>query len=240
MSKQSPLLSIRPIDGRDHKDGLAQAIADEIGRAIAEWRLQPGDELSSLALAKRFRTSRTPIREALVKLEQDGLVEVPPRRRARVAVISLDEVRGIYEVRAALNALLGELLARAPTAELIAGLRERLEAMRHALESDDVDAYLWANVDFHRYAAESCGNRMLHRLTTSIGYRVLQFRRLSLSRPHRLQQSYHDHVRLVEAIEQRDQVLAAALWRNIMLAGIAAIEESGWADTRAPAAKGAA
>lgn len=225
---QVMLPSIRRVDGRKHNELLAQRIADEIGRAIVEWRLQPGDTLNSLALSRQFQTSRTPVREALLKLEQDGLVEIPPRRRARVARISLDEVRGIYRVRAALNGLLAETLAQEATRETIDALRACLEPMRVAVEAADIDAYLWANVEFHARAAELCSNRPLQRILTSIGYRVLQLRRLSLSGPQRLSQSYRDHVRLVEAIEQHDAVLAAALWRNVLLAGITAIEASGW------------
>src|SRR5690606_35993672 len=138
----------QPHERAGQQHSLAQQIADEIGRAIVEWRLRPGDDLNSVELERRFPTSRSPVLGALLKLEQDGLVEIPPRRRPRVAAISLDEVRGIYRVRATLNALLAETLAEHPTPEISQGLRQHLETMPQAAETNAIDAYLWASVAF--------------------------------------------------------------------------------------------
>src|SRR3546814_1769546 len=72
------------IDLKERSDSLVGRIAADVARAITEGRLTPGADLNSVELAARFGTSRTPVREALMLLEKEGLVEIPPRRRPRV------------------------------------------------------------------------------------------------------------------------------------------------------------
>src|SRR5688572_24453802 len=95
-----------PIDFEDRRDSLVGKIAAEIGQEIAEGRLAPGAELNSVDLAARFGSSRTPVREALMLLEKEGLVEIPPRRRPRVARIDPNEIEDLYAIREALNELM--------------------------------------------------------------------------------------------------------------------------------------
>ena len=90
---------------------LVIQIADDVGRAIIEGRLRPGADLNSVELARRFDTSRTPVREALLLLGKEGLVNIYPRRRPRVSTISLREVREIYMIRVALNSVASEQIA---------------------------------------------------------------------------------------------------------------------------------
>src|SRR6478736_6265295 len=77
-------------------------MGDWVARGIIEGRLQPGDDLNSVDLAKRFHVSRTPVREALFVLDREGLVDWSPRRRPRVSALSLTDAREIYELRALL------------------------------------------------------------------------------------------------------------------------------------------
>ena len=99
---------IRRVAAKDD-DGasLVTEIACVVGAEILEGMRSPGSDLNSVELARRFRTSRTPTREAVVILEKEGLVEILPRRRPRVADLSIDEIREIYRVRAAMLGLIG-------------------------------------------------------------------------------------------------------------------------------------
>lgn len=211
------------------RDSLVGKIAEWVGSAIIEGRLLPGDDLNSVALSHRFQTSRTPVREALMILEKEGLVTIPPRRRPHVAHVSLREVREIYQVRTHLYMLVAELIVAQAPDEALQALKVQQARLEEAASADDRDAYFWRNLSFRATEAEICGNTPLRRLLDSLGLRTLQARHQSLTYPGRMEQSARDHARLVRAYEERDAPLAIALTRTLVLGGLAAIEASGWA-----------
>ena len=209
-------------------DSLVGRIAEELGRDIIEGRLEPGDDLNSVNLAQRFNTSRTPVREALMLLEKQGLVEMPARRRPRVASVEPGPVREIYRVRAALVGLVSELICENATDEELHELWASYGAMRAAADAGDVDAYFWANVRFNDRTTEIARDATLKRILESLGLRVLQLRHLSMSAPARLTQYADDHGRLLRAYDDRDVELASALHRSIIVGALRALEETGW------------
>ncbi|MQA83851.1 MAG: FCD domain-containing protein [Streptosporangiales bacterium] len=212
----------------ERSDSLVSVIAEWIARGIIEGRLQPGHDLNSVDLAERFGTSRTPVREALMLLEKEGLVETPPRRRPQVSTLDLRVVEEVYQLRAELLALVALRVAERARPEQLAQLREDLAAMEDAAARRDLDAYFWANVAFHERAAHVADDLTLKRTLDSLGARVLQLRHFSLSLPGRMELSLEDHRRLVRAYEEGDGPLAAALSRSIINAALQAIRESGW------------
>jgi DNA-binding GntR family transcriptional regulator len=233
-------LLVRLLGTEDRHGSLVGVIAAEVGQEIVEGRLEPGADLNSVELARRFGTSRTPVREALLLLEKQGLVEIPARRRPRVAGIELEPVREIYELRALLLARVAELVCANATDGQLAELRELYGRMREAADEGDVDRYFWANVAFSERSTEIAGNATLQRILDSLGLRVLQLRHLSMSLPARLRRSASDQGRLLRAYEERDAPLAAALSSSIVLAALQAIERSGWSggpDGERPAAR---
>jgi DNA-binding GntR family transcriptional regulator len=209
----------------DH-DSLVVTIAYELGLDIIAGRLKPGADLNSVHIAKRFQTSRTPAREALAMLEKQGLVEIPPRRRARVQSLSLERIRHIYEVRAALHALVAELVAKTASDAEIAMLREKLQAMQAAVESGDVYGYFDANMAFHEAATEICGNPMLKRMMDSFALTTLRLRYRTLTQMDRIKRSVEDHSVLVRAFESRDPTLASAIVRANILSALKLLEAS--------------
>ncbi|MGI8780402.1 MAG: GntR family transcriptional regulator [Solirubrobacteraceae bacterium] len=223
----NPLAGLLRLD--DRRDSLVAAISEWVGRGIIEGRLRPGDDLNSVELARRFNTSRTPVREALMLLEKEGLVEIRARRRPRVAHATLDVVREIYAIRANLHGLVAERVASFADERSVAELRALVETMGAAADEDDVDRYFWANVAFHERAAEAADNPTLQRILDSLGLRVLQLRHRSMSLPNRMHQSIEDHRRLVRAFEERDALLANALARSIVLGALVALELA-WSD----------
>jgi len=186
---------------------------------------RPGDDLNSVELSRRYRTSRTPIREALMLLEKEGLVDIPPRRRPRVASLAMDEVREIYRARAALFELIATDVARSASADAIAMLRATLSEMEHACRNADLNGYVWANVDFYDCNTQLANNRTVKRILDSLLLRTLRLRRLSLSQSGRMQRSFDDHIRLMKAYEDGDANLAAALIRSNHINALAALEK---------------
>jgi DNA-binding GntR family transcriptional regulator len=214
----------RIVTERHDRPSLVSQIAREVAAEIVENARLPGDDLNSVELARRYKTSRTPIREALMLLEKEGLVEVPPRRRPRVASLTLKEVRDIYRVRAALLEFIAADIARDAPIEAIGTLMPMLAAMRAAQRAGDLNSFYWANVDFHEKNSEIAGNRTVKRIIDSLLLRTLRLRRLSLSQPGRLKRSLDDHERLVRAYEARDPNLAAALIRSNHIGALAVLE----------------
>lgn len=212
------------VASRHDRPSLVSEIACGIGSEIIEGLLLPNADLNSVELARRFSMSRTPIREALMLLEKEGLVDIAPRRRPRVATYDLDEVREMYETRALLQEQLAIDVVRRAREEELQHLSRVLESMRGAADASDVGGYLWANIDFHSTITEIGRNQTIKRIVHSLLLRTLRLRRLSLSQPRRITESLEDHRRIAAALQGRDARLAAALLRSNHLSALALLE----------------
>ncbi|MFF3504633.1 GntR family transcriptional regulator [Streptomyces sp. NPDC003247] len=210
---------------RDRREPLVAQIAEWVGAGIIEGRLEPGQDLNSVELSRRFDTSRTPVREALMLLEQEGLVEMKARRRPRVAAPSLTDIRDIYQVRRHLLAMLAGLLVERATDEELAELRGRVETMRQLADAGDVDAYFWSHVQLQERMTEIVQNATLKQILDSLALRTLMLRHLSLTRPGRLAYSVDDQERLIQACEERDGELASALIAGATVRALRSAEE---------------
>ncbi|MEW2568794.1 GntR family transcriptional regulator [Streptomyces sp. NPDC047070] len=216
---------------RDRREPLVAQIAEWVGAGIIEGRLQPGQDLNSVELSRRFDTSRTPVREALMLLEQEGLVEMKARRRPRVAAPSLTDIKDIYQVRRQLLSMLAGLLVQRATDAQLTELRTRVEAMRELADAADVDAYFWSHVLLQERMTEIVGNTTLKQILDSLALRTLMLRHLSLTRPGRLAYSVDDQERLIQACEERDGELASALIAGATVRALRAVEEQIEQDT---------
>lgn len=219
---------LRVLGRSEDLDSVGARILVAIGTGIVEGRLRPGDDLNSVELARRFGSSRTPVREALQTLEREGLVEIAARKRPRVRSLGLTEVREIYELRGELYGLVSRRLVARCTPEDIAvfhGIQARLE---EAAADGDLERYFWLVVEFRNAEARLAGNETVRAVLDSVGIRTLQLRHLSLSLPGRLDTSVDDHRRLVRAYVDGEAQLAAALTQSIVRRGLVAVERSGW------------
>ncbi len=221
---QAKLVIRRIIAEGQDRPSLVARIACDVGAEILENIRKPGDDLNSVDLSRRYQTSRTPVREALMLLEKEGLVEVLPRRRPRVILLSLPEIREIYRARCALLEMIAADVARQASDEEIAQLAALVDTMRCHHERGDLSGYIWANVAFHDRNTQLANNRTAKRIIDSLLLRTLPLRRLSLSQPSRLSESLADHVHLVHAYEKRDPNLAAALIRFNHMTALATLE----------------
>ncbi|MGP3769662.1 GntR family transcriptional regulator [Streptomyces sp. SDT5-1] len=216
---------------RDRREPLVAQIASWVGSGIIEGRLEPGQDLNSVELSRRFDTSRTPVREALMLLEQEGLVEIQARRRPRVAAPTLADIRDIYQVRRQLLSMLAGLLVERATDDELAELRGQVEKMRELADDGDVDAYFWRHVQLQERMTEIVGNATLKQILDSLALRTLMLRHLSLTRPGRLAFSVDDQERLIQACEERDKDLASALIAGATVRALRAAEEQIEQDT---------
>ena len=198
----------------DDRPSLVSRIAIELGAEIIEGVRAPGADLNSVELSRRYATSRTPVREALLLLESEGIVTITPRRRPRVSEFDSAAMRDVYRTRCALLEFIASDVARYATEEDIAALSDIGEQMRRAQLAQDFSAYLWANVSFHALNTVLSRNRIVKQIIDSLLLRTLPLRRLSLSRADAMEQSLDDHLHLIRAYRDRDPNLAAALQRS--------------------------
>jgi DNA-binding GntR family transcriptional regulator len=237
-SPASPLFPLTPVtnrrllllssirDSQEHAP-LAQEIFDELAIAIVEGRLRPGDTLSSVELATRFRTSRTPVREALAELERQGVVVVPARRRPHVAHMTLQQIKNVYDVRAALACLTSELIVEHCSDDRLDELRKWQAALEDDARRDAAEDYFWHNLGFRFVERRLADNPFLERMTSSLGLRTHQLGHLSVVQPGRLERSIRLHRQLLDAYYSRDVDSAVASTRELVMSGRHAIESSG-------------
>ena len=226
---------VRLLKLNERREPAVVQIATWVGLGIIEGRLLPGEDLNSVDLSHRFRCSRTPVREALMLLEQEGLVEMRARRRPRVAAFTRKRVEDIYYIRQHLLALVGRLVAQNATAEDMEDLRARLREMEADAAAGDVDNYFWRHVTLQERMTEIAGNEALKTILDSLALRTLVLRHASLAQPGRLAASVADQIRIFDAIEQRDGELAAILLSRATVAAFGAIELSAWAEMQGEA-----
>ena len=191
-------------------------VRDLLEEAILEGELKPGERLRAEALAQRFGTSRTPIREALLQLEAQGLVDVEPNRGAVVRSFDRDDLFDLYQVRALLEPRAAALAARTISATDIA----RLEAL---CEAEDL---IVANEAFHRIILEAAGSaRLIVAMRAATGI-PRAFRSIFWHDERQREESMMCHRRLVAAFRTRDAELAEAVMRMHILGAIAFLEET--------------
>lgn len=220
------------IDFQEWEGSLVGKIANEIAGRIMTGELRPGDDLNSVDLAARFGSSRTPVREALMLLEKEGLVEIPPRRRPRVAHVTHQEIEELYQIRAMLNGMMMELFVAHADAAHLAEARSVLEAMTRAAEAGEVETFFSERVRLHAVWADGCGNKTLKKTLAAWRLR-LSLKRLGLARAEQIERSLRDHHRLVIACEDGDADLARQLIKSMTLAGLKAIQASPWSGSLA-------
>jgi DNA-binding GntR family transcriptional regulator len=187
---------------------LSDRVYHHIKRLIMTGRLKGGQRIPEQAIAEKFGVSRTPIREALRRLEEHGLVVIEPRRSTKVATLTLEDKKHIGEVRLLLGKLAARLLADKVTPEDCATLRDIAARCQRFAEAGDLASCYEADSLLHCEMAERSGNPYLAELTRILDYKVQLLRNIEdLSRESVLQKIAL-HGPLVEAVCRRDAEMA--------------------------------
>jgi DNA-binding GntR family transcriptional regulator len=186
-------------------DQLLEAIEEE----IAVGRLPPGSRIDEHELGERFGVSKTPIREALIRLASTGLVEIRRRKGATVAVLEPRRLYEMFDVMAELEATCARRAARRMTPENQRALTAALEACRSAAQAGDPDRYFHVNEDFHRAIYDASQNEFLAEQALALHRRLRPYRRLQLRVRDRMANSLAEHEAIVAAMIAGDGDLAA-------------------------------
>ena len=197
-------------DGELESYSLVELAFNRLSQEILSGRSDPGERLVEEQLTKRLGISRAPLREALRLLAQQGLVEHIPRRGVRVATLSDEDVRELYEVRDVLER--HAVRSRPPGADLT-GLHAALEVMSKATETGDRLAIADAHRQFHVAVVALGGNRQLTAVYESVLVRIQLYMAVNLRREAEVADAadgVHRHARLMAAVERGDpaEVLA--------------------------------
>jgi DNA-binding GntR family transcriptional regulator len=204
-------LALKPVDsGRV----LKSRIYDELRRAITSIDVyQDSDEhrLDERQLSEELGVSRTPIREALCRLENEGFVRTVPRRGAFIARKSKKEIVEMITVWAALESMAARLITEQATDKEIAGLRDLFATFRDDRVQAHIDEYSETNISFHQALFKLSKCDLLMRMTENLFLHIRSIRMRTISEDNRASRSIIDHMHIIEALEARDTELAERL-----------------------------
>lgn len=194
---------------------MTELAYQEIRRQILDAEMPAGFQITEQDLAERLEISRTPTREALLRLEAEGLIEIWPRHGMRVKHISVDDVREIYEILTALESTAAGLAARRkPSAAMIAAMRRSISDMDEALAKDNLRGWAQSDERFHRLLAEASGNRRLMEVVDTYFGQAHRLRMMTLRLRPRPSGSNRDHEAVVEAIASQNGEEAERIHRQ--------------------------
>ena len=192
---------------------LATMVYERVKQDIFDFRLLPGDRFTETEIAERTQASRTPVREALYRLEHDGYLEVMFRAGWRVKPFDFRQFEELYDLRIVLEGTVVRRLCEADDRPALDGLRrtwtcpveERESEMRVVAQLDEA---------FHAALVASAGNREMSRVHAEVTERIRIIRRLDFTKAPRIEATYQEHAKILRAIVQRRADAATLLLRT--------------------------
>jgi DNA-binding GntR family transcriptional regulator len=194
--------------------------------AIVDGRFQPNERLVEADLARTFGAGRTAIRAALVRLDQEGLVERQPNRGARVRLVSDREALEIEEVRVALEQMLARHAATRITPGDVRNLRQILEEMTARVESGDPLGYSELNARFHEMIWSIADQSVAATLVANLKSQSIRFQYRTILQPGRPDRSLREHAAIVEALASRDPDASEAAMREHLSRVVETLEQA--------------
>lgn len=188
----------------DNYKPLRDVVFESLRKAIVEGSLKPGQRLMEVQLAEQLGVSRTPVREAIRKLELEGFVIMLPRKGAYVADMSVKDIIDVLEVRSALEGLAANLAAERMDEKEVEKLKEVSESLNIAMENGNLDEILKKDVEFHQCIFEAAGNKRLTQMINSLWEQVYRFRAGYMSDHNAIRGIKEEHEHLIHAIISGD------------------------------------
>lgn len=190
-----------------HQESTAALIARQLRDAIMHGRLEPGAQLSEADLSAQFGVSRGPLREAMQRLVQEGLLRSERNRGLFVKVLTDDDVRDVYAARSAIERAAAIMILRAADPDALAELRAACEAMSKAAKKKDMDKLSDADLRFHEVLVSQSGSPRMNRMHQTL---IVETRMCMTA----LEDKYRvpvvlaaEHAAIVDAIQAKDEEL---------------------------------
>ena len=186
-------------DIQNHRP-LREIVYEELKMQILTGKIVPGTRLMEVELAADMGVSRTPIREAIRKLEKEGLVTIEPRRGAYASQISVKDMVDILEVRQDMEGLAAYFASSRMTEEQMADLKRTSDSYNRAVAEGEMDSMIAYDTRFHRIIVESCNNNILVHMIEQLQELVLRFRYIYYDDFRRAENMPEEHRQILEAI----------------------------------------
>ena len=199
---------LKPIDFQVYNKPLHGIVLEILREAIVSGLLKPGEKLMEAQLADEMGISRTPVREAIRKLELEGFVHMIPRKGACVAEYSEKDIIDTFRIRLALEKLAIELAVEGITDSEIDELQKVLDEERVSIEAGQLEAMVDKDVEFHDVIYRVSGNQRLIQIMGNLREQISRFRFVSLGGQGRGKEVLVEHGRIVDAFRKRDLKLA--------------------------------
>jgi phosphonate utilization transcriptional regulator len=209
--------AVHPTIALLQSSSLTTVVQQEIERAILAGEYAPGSKLIEATLAEKMGVSRGPVREAFRMLEEAGLLRNEKNRGVFVRELPIEEALEIFDLRAAMDELVGRQLAKNITAAQLKEIRELVDAMEKAVKAEDAPQYHLLNLRFHDRLVEMAGNGKLTAIYRKLIKELSLFRRLNLAEGSLMPVSAGEHRAIVKAIASGDpQAAGKALFDHVM------------------------
>jgi len=197
------------------RPNLRDQIYDIMKEMIVMRQIKPDEKINEERLAERLRVSRTPIRETLCRLENEGIVKVIPRRGAFVIKQCKERVVEILQVREVLEGLVAGIVAQSGDEKTLNKLRKSLERISSVPEEDGhLMKYTNADIEFHSILIEASNNEMLQNMMGIVNSHLQIIRLRTVVLPGRARKTVDEHYRVLEAIEKGNTGSAERLMRK--------------------------
>ena len=192
----------------------SEQLREIIEERIATGRYQPGMRLDETELATEFEVSRTPIREAMTLLEQEGFLRTVPRRGVFIVRKTKKQILEMIEMWAAIESMAARLATLNASDEDIGQLRGMFDEFRNQTPADHIEEYSEANIAFHQAIIRLSGSHLMGQTIENLFLHVRAIRRMTIAQSDRAARSIVDHMRIIEALERRDTEWAERLVRQ--------------------------
>jgi DNA-binding GntR family transcriptional regulator len=195
--------AVAPAPGVLARGNLAEQVYTELKSQMHEFRLVPGDRFSEVEIGRRLGVSRTPVREALFRLRNEGLLDVESKSGWFVRPIDFDKLEQLYDLRVVLElASVARLCARSGVAPELEALREvwLVPVDERGTDAREVGAH---DEQFHATLVRAAGNDEMTRVHWDVTERIRIIRRLDFTRPDRIDATYTEHAKILRSVFQR-------------------------------------
>lgn len=199
---------------------LSEDIADSIKTAIIKGKFKPGEKISEGDLADSMGISRTPLREAFRKLENEGFIQIIPRKGAVVSDIDAKEAINLYEIKSTLEGLAARLAVLNMKEKDINKLERINDELKELIDKNDLESFYRVHTRFHAGFVKMCGNKRLIQMISNLNDHFNRFGIISLTLPGQFENAIEQHAQIIEAFKSGDEDLVEnKVKKNVMTGG---------------------